>query len=108
MLKIEGQKISISQGDTVNLGFRLEGYSLEVDDTIRFSVKADPSKQETLIVKEFSGLEGDGFIIRLSPEETKIPAGTNYWDMTCTTAAGGHFTLNYPAPFIVREVVHND
>ena len=47
MLKIEGQKISISQGDTVNLGFRLEGYSLEVDDTIRFSVKADPSEQET-------------------------------------------------------------
>lgn len=108
MLEIKGSKISISQGDTVNLGFKLEGYALEADDTIRFSVKADPSDEEVLISKEFSGIEGDAFIINLSPEETQITAGTNYWDMVCITAAGGHYTLNYPSAFIVREVVHND
>ena len=109
MLKIQGQKITISQSDHIPLTFSLPGWKFEATDSIVFSVRdgTDPDSA-VMIQKIITGITENAFSIWLEPSETGIDIGTYYWDLSVTQADGKHITLNFPAIFVVKGVAHSD
>lgn len=109
MLKIQGQKITISQKDHIPLTFSLPGWKFEETDTILFSVRKDTEPGSTVMLsKTITGISESAFNIWLTPAETALDIGTYYWDLSVTQADGKHITLNFPALFVVKGVAHND
>ena len=108
MLDVQDKCITASWGDTVHLLVKLEGYSLEPTDKVVFAVKKNPSNSITkpVIYKEFQNLNGDSFILKLTPDEMQHPVGEYWWDLSLTTADGSRHTLNYLGLFKIVGVAH--
>ena len=108
MLKIQGQKITISQKDHIPLTFSLDGWKFEATDSIVFSVRDGTDPDSTVLLqKTITGIADAAFSILLTPADTAMDIGTYYWDLSVTQADGRHTTLNFPALFVVRGVAHS-
>ncbi|MGM9519294.1 MAG: hypothetical protein ACI3WS_01330 [Phascolarctobacterium sp.] len=109
MLKIQGQKITVSQKDHIPLAFSLAGWKFQATDTIVFSVRNGTEPDSTvLLTKTVTNISESAFSILLTPTHTALDIGTYYWDLSVTQADGKHITLNFPALFVVKGVAHND
>lgn len=109
MLKIEGQKITISYGDTISLSFSVPGYSFEVTDKITFAIRDGTDTDSNVIfTKTATGITGNIVSFSMSKEETKIEPGSYFWDISLTDSTGFHYTMIFPTMFKVKGVAHND
>lgn len=109
MIEVEGNKISISYGDTFSVTFNLSGYALLAGDTILLSVKQTPESSEVLWSKSVTGVTGSSVTIADTDGsfKTAVGKGQKCYDVLLTTAAGNKITLNYPANLDVKAVAHN-
>lgn len=109
MIKIQGQKITISQKDHIPLTFSLDGWKFEATDSIVFSVRDGTAPDsKVLFQKIITGIADAAFSILLTPADTALDIGSYYWDLSVTQVDGKHTTLNFPALFVVKGVAHND
>jgi hypothetical protein len=107
MITIDGNKIKISKGDTFDVTFRLNGYQIDSNDKIVFSVKDRFGNGRTLISKTLTGITGTDINVNIPAEEMKLESGIKYYDILLVNSSG-KFTLMYPAILEIVEVVHNE
>lgn len=107
MVIVEGNNIRISKGDTLEVTFIIEGYSISESDEIKFSVKKEYFGDKLLLEKTLTNITGNEIKITLSSEDMlKLPIGTNYYDLVCLSA-DKKVTFNFPAKIIIERIVHN-
>lgn len=110
MIVIENKKnIRISKGDTLDIKFNVSGFEIKDTDTIIFSVKKEYLNDDSLLIrKELNNIAGNKINIVLNSEEmSKLPLGTNYYDLVCISD-DKKVTFNFPAKIIIERVVHNE
>lgn len=106
MVQVNKNDIRVSQGDTLDITFELEGYEIKNEDTLYFTVKNELYDKDTLIVKEIK-TSGTIIQVKLDIEDmAKLPLGTHYYDLFCMSD-NKRVTLIFPSKIIVERVVHN-
>lgn len=104
MLKVDGCNLTISQGDTLDLTFKVNGYQLQSGDIVTFSVK--DCKRQIVLKKIITQFVGNSIHVVVSAEEmAKLSIGTKFYDLSCTSK-DKIITFNFPASLTVREVMH--
>ena len=108
MIDIKGNDIAISQGDTFDVVFALNGYEIKKGDKVIFSVKKTTFSEKCLIRKEFSGFDGvEGVQIRITADDMqKLEPGEYVYDLLVISGEV-RTTLNFPAKLEVRRVAHD-
>lgn len=108
MIEIKGNDIAISQGDTFDVVFALNGYEITKNDTVIFSVKKTTYSEECLIRKEFTGFDGgEGVQIRIAASDMlNLEPGSYVYDLL-VIAGDVRTTLNFPAKLEIRRVAHD-
>lgn len=107
MITINGNKIKISKGDTFDVTFHVNGYEIDAEDIIIFSVKDRFGNGKTLISKTLTGITGTDININIPAEEMNIDTGIKYYDILLKKSSC-KLTLMYPAILEIVEVVHNE
>ena len=80
MILFEGYDITLTSGDTLFFKVDLKGRVLPEGTVAYFTVKASPKAEEVVIRKKIDVV--DGVVdIRLSSEDTYLPARAYYWDV---------------------------
>ena len=108
MIEIKGNDIAVSQGDTFDVVFALNGYEITKEDIVIFSVKKTTYSEKCLIRKEFTGFDGgEGVQIRISSADMlKLEPGTYVYDLL-VVSGDVRTTLNFPAKLEIRRVAHD-
>lgn len=105
------KNIIISQGDVLNVPFKLNGLTLATGDTIYFSVKQRLGDDVPVITYEVNNIDFEAnrfaVVIPTAIMET-LNVGQYYYDITLVNEDGNKRTLNYPNKLIIKEVAHND
>ena len=103
--------IIISQGDVLNVPFKLNGLTLTATDTIYFSVKDRLADDVPLIIHKVNNIDLDGnrfaVVVPTAVMET-LTVGQYFYDITLINADENKRTLNFPTKLIIKEVAHND
>lgn len=108
MLITSKQSIIISYGDTFCVTFHVDGFLIQPEDKVVFTIKQDLSRPTTLITREFSNIQGNEFTVEISETDMKrLTAGSYYYDIVCVSK-DKQTTLMFPARLTVRQVVHNE
>ena len=80
MIRFNGYDIELTSGDTLFFKVDLTGRSLPEGSVAYFTVKDNPKSDDSLIRKKIYIVDGT-VDIRLSSEDTYLPARTYYWDV---------------------------
>lgn len=108
MLTIDGQKISLSKGDTFDVTFAVNGYRLKDGDSVIFSIKNTANSSNVLMKKIYTTFINNKVRVQISAEEMEsLTIGSKVYDLVCITG-DVKVTLNYPANLVIKEVVHNE
>lgn len=104
MVIIDGKNVRVSQGDTLNLSFTVEGTDIE-NMTATFSVKSRSKASPTL--KEEMDVQGNRLTVCIpATKMATVPAGVYTYDVVVENEET-RTTLNFPALFTVVEVAHD-
>lgn len=110
MLEIdENLVISISQGDLLDITFNVNGIDLNAGGEVYLTVKEKWQDETPCIFKQCSRIDGYANKVRVivpSSEMQGLKIGVYYYDLVYKVGRNKR-TLNYPARFIVREVVND-
>ena len=110
MLEVdENLVISISHGDLLDITFNVNGIELDAGGEVYLTVKENWKDETPCLVKQCSRICADANKVRViipSAEMKKLKVGKYFYDLAYTVG-GNKRTLNYPARFIVREVVND-
>lgn len=104
MLKISGQDITLTRGDTarISIGITSGGQAYDYSaDTVVFSVKKNTSTPDFLIQKTVQ----DGVVTILPTDTASLTYGTYVYDVQLTTAGGDVCTVIVPHNFTVAQEV---
>lgn len=110
MLKISGNKISLTRGDsayiTLNILTKNGEYDLADGDVVRVQVRDIPNTGELLFDGNIEiGLDGE-IIWHIYPDQTSdLDVKTYYWDAQLQTANGDIFTFITASPFKLTDEV---
>ena len=105
MLKIDGNKVTLTRGDSCAFDVEIktdsgETYTPVEGDVITFTMKKDSKTSEVLIQKT-------GTTIVFNPADTnKFRYGNYLYDVTLTTAGGAVYTIIPPTEFILADEIH--
>jgi len=110
MVKIKDNKITITQGDTLETKLSIfmsngDPYEPSSDDVIRFAVKSDYSDPSPIIRKV---IPNDTLVLRLESSETKLLSARKkayVYDIEITMANGNVDTFIDRMPLYVTEEV---
>lgn len=109
MLKLSGNRIKMTQGDSVQIEISLTDgngrpYEPHGGDTLAFGMRKTPYSKDCALYKEIRNA-----LLELTPAETKsLGAGRYVYDVQLTTAGGYVFTVISCAEFeIVPEVIRD-
>lgn len=105
------KNIVISQGDVLNVPFRISGLTLSVEDRLYFTVKDRLSDEDVLINHKVNNIDVDNnrfAVVIPSSVMNTLKVGSYFYDIVWINAEGNQRTLNYPAKLIIKEVAHND
>lgn len=80
MHRFDGYDIELTAGDSLLFFVSLEGRELPFGAVAIFTLKRNPKDEAALIEKEIP-IEDGRVEIKLSSEETDLPARTYYWDL---------------------------
>ena len=95
MWSIEGNKITLTHGDTLPIGvtnLKLNGvaYTPQEGDVIKWAVKTDPEDAEPILEKV---IPNDTLQTQLTMAESEsLPLGNLVWDLQITFANGTNYT----------------
>ena len=110
MLEVdENLVISISHGDLLDITFNVNGIELEAGGEVYLTVKENWKDETPCLIKQCSRIDADANKVRViipSAEMKKLKVGKYFYDLVYILG-GNKRTLNYPARFIVREVVND-
>lgn len=107
-IKVEGKKITLSRGDTLNVTFRIKsGIDLQPTDTVVFTIKDNPQSTAALVRKEYTGLTGTDITVEATAAEMQMTAGNKVYDLLVKNGEQ-KTTLMFPGEFVIAEVVHNE
>ena len=108
MLKLDGNDMYISHGDTLDITFRVGGYKLQPTDKVIFSVKNTANSSEILISKTITNFPANSVhVIIPASEMGTLPIGKKVYDLLCVSG-DKKTTFNFPASLIIMGVVHNE
>ena len=110
-MKIKGQKIYISQGDSFDIPFILVADDKDViskfepTDKIVWVLKHD-SCHRPVLVKEITGIDGTQFEVSVTREESKrICEGKYEYGVFVESGENGRLTIVKPTEFVVERGV---
>ena len=108
MLEIQGDKIILSRGDTLEVTFTVEGYIILPGDVVEFCVKKKAAQKEAVVMsKTINNVENNTVSVLIGKDITAgLEPGIYAYDLVCTSGEK-RVTLNFPNCFVIREVVHN-
>ncbi len=111
MLKMDGNNIEISRGDSMALRVSLAGRDLPEGSDAVFTVRKKLRSEKHVLQKRFNASD-ESVTILLSSEETNLQPGLYYWDLRLQIPAqeGGYEVvtpMDYAA-FVVLDVVGHD
>lgn len=94
MLRITGNRIALTRGDTAYLTVALRSetdeYTMKSDDVLVLSVKKNTSDEKALIEKSVTGIN----TIHIEPADTKdLPTGGYKYDVQLRTVKGDVYTV---------------
>lgn len=102
MLKVIGNNIYLTRGDTAQLKLSIEGGVQEEFDECILTIKKS-TEDETAILQ--IKLDADSHFY-LSPEDTRnLEYGTYFYDVQLSTTTGDVFTVIIPHKFNIMEEV---
>lgn len=110
MLKVSGNKIDLTRGDTMILEVSLkdeagEAYIPTDTDIIYFRLKKNATSKEVLLEKE---IPYDTMILQLDEADTEnLKFGTYYYEIELVTSENNHFTAIANEPFNITEELEN-
>ena len=109
MLKISGNKISLTRGDSAYITLTIETnngtYALEDGDKVRVQVRDVPNTGDLMFDGEVEVLNGE-IIWHIYPEQTSwLEVKTYYWDAQLETSNGDVFTFIPASPFKLLDEV---
>ena len=110
MLKVTGNRIQLTRGDTMILQVSLkdetgEDYIPVETDKIYFRVKKQASKAEILIEKE---IPYDTLILQIDEDDTKdLKFDTYSYEIELVTEANYHFTVIADSEFKITTELEN-
>lgn len=113
MLKISGNKISLTRGDSAYITLTIETnngtYTLEDGDEVRVQVRDVPNTGELMFDGEVEVLNNE-IIWHIYPRQTSgLEVKTYYWDAQLQTSNGDIFTFIPSSPFkLLDEVTFNN
>lgn len=106
MLKVSGNKIELTRGDTMILEVELkdemgEIYTPTETDKIFFRLKRNATAKEMFVVKE---IPYDTMILQLNEEDTEnLKFGTYVYEIELVTSNDYHFTAIANEEFVISE-----
>lgn len=110
MIKVTGNKISLTRGDTLILQVNLKDengeYYIPVEtDKIYFRLKKSSTAKDVLILKE---IPYDTMILQIDAEETEdFRFGTYYYEIELVTEEDYHFTAIANTEFEITTELEN-
>ena len=110
MLKVTGNKIQLTRGDTMILQINLkdetgEEYIPVETDKIYFRLKKQQTSKEILIERE---IPYDTLILQLNEEDTEdFRFGTYYYEVELVTESNYHFTAIADTEFEITTELEN-
>lgn len=108
MLKIKGNQIFLTRGDSMLIKLSLEredgtDYTPSETDKIYFRLKKFATYPEILIEKQLQNM-----ILELTPADTiKLNFGTYRYEIELVTADNRHYTVICDEPFTIEEELEN-
>lgn len=106
MIKVEGQNITVSRGDTLDVVFYIKGYNIENTDNITFSVKTATEATNILMQKNVVKESINSCRVSISATEmNNLPTGQYIYDLKCVSQ-GKVITFNFPALLTIKGVAH--
>lgn len=109
MLKIKGNNISLTRGDsayiTLTINTENDEYVLNEGDVVRIQVRDAPSIGKLIFEADIDTVN-DELIWRIHPEQTRnLNIQTYYWDAQLQTANGDVFTFIPVSSFRLMDEV---
>lgn len=114
MLKIVGNKISLTRGDSAYITLKVydadkNEYELQEGDAINCQVRTAPNTGELVITGTILHEEDGTIVWYIRPEDTSdLSVGRYFWDAQLTTSNGDVFTFITSSPFTITDEVTMD
>jgi hypothetical protein len=105
MLKISGNKISLTRGDSAYITLSIDDYELNDGDVVRVQVRDIPNTGELLVEGDVD-VSGEEIVWHIYPYQTSnLEVKTYYWDAQLETSNGDIFTFIPASPFKLLDEV---
>lgn len=110
MLKVSGNKIELTRGDTMILEVNLKDesgadYTPEESDKVYFRLKRNATAKDMLLEKE---IPIDTMVLRLDVQDTSdLKFGTYVYEIELVTSNDYHFTAIANEEFVISEELEN-
>lgn len=109
MLKISGNKISLTRGDSAYITLSIETdngtYELNDGDKVRVQIRDVPNTGELLVEGDVD-VSGEEIVWHIYPAQTSnLEVKTYYWDAQLETSNGDIFTFIPASPFKLLDEV---
>ena len=105
MLKISGNKISLTRGDSAYITLSIDDYELNDGDVVRVQIRDVPNTGELLVEGDVD-TSGEEIVWHIYPYQTSnLEVKTYYWDAQLETANGDIFTFIPASPFKLLDEV---
>lgn len=105
MLKISGNKISLTRGDSAYITLHIDDYELNDGDVVRVQVRDVPNTGELLVEGDVD-VSGEEIVWHIYPAQTSnLEVKTYYWDAQLETSNGDIFTFIPASPFKLLDEV---
>lgn len=110
MLKISGNKISLTRGDSAYITLTINTdngiYNLNDGDEVRVQVRDAPNTGELLFDGQIDVMDNGEIVWHILPSQTsELDVKSYYWDAQLETSNGDIFTFITSSPFKLTDEV---
>lgn len=103
MICVRRHDLYCTYGDTFDLIFNLQGYTVDPEDTVTFSVRGYGG----CLRRVMTGIAGSRIPVYFSANEfSRLPPGRYKYDVVVEQPNGVRHTLNWPDWLIIQEGIY--